>query len=82
MDSEKKIKVLEENSGLHFLIKLSEKESLADFKERMEKEKVRIVPLSAYYDNPPADAERVFVVNYAGIPEEKITEAVRKLLGS
>ncbi len=79
--AKKMFTVLGENSGLHFLIKLSESESLSEFKKRMEKEKIRILPLSAYYEKAPLDAERIFVVNYAGLPDEKITLAVEKLAG-
>lgn len=79
-DSEKKIQVLEEDSGLHFLIKLSEKINLSDFNEKMKKERIRIQPLSIYYENPPLDSERIFIVNYSGIPEEKIEFMVRKII--
>ena len=80
-DAQKRFQILEEDSGLHFLLKLSETEPLGAFLARMERERIRILPLSAYYENPPPDSERVFVVNYAGIPEENIEEAVRKLVG-
>ncbi|MBQ3671489.1 MAG: PLP-dependent aminotransferase family protein [Treponema sp.] len=80
-DKQKKFQVLEENSGLHFLMRLSESEDVGAFRRRMDKEKIRILPLSMYYENPPPDSERVFVMNYAGIPEEKIEEAIHKLVG-
>lgn len=74
-----KVFVSEENAGLHFLLKL--KTTLADEKiiAYARRKGVKIVTLSAYFENAKESEEHVIVLSYSGIAFEKTKEATEIL---
>lgn len=72
--------IQEEDSGLHFLLTLSESIDPILFKKELENENVNISLLSDfYYSNAPSFAQKTFVINYSGIQNSKIGETVLKM---
>ena len=75
----KKVTILEEDSGLHFLIRIQMEQTDEEFcKACMEKE-IKIVPVSDYYQSKKESVEHVFIINYSSILEENMNEAVDRL---
>ena len=74
-----KIEISEEDSGLHFLMRLHSDICDSNFLERLEKHGIKMLPLSSYYKNPPEEAQHYFVVNYTSVVQEKITEAIERI---
>ncbi|MBQ4641886.1 MAG: PLP-dependent aminotransferase family protein [Oscillospiraceae bacterium] len=68
-----KLTVLEENAGLHFLLRVDmpmEDEELTDWCNR---EGFRVQTLSSYYQSAvPAEARRQLVINYSGLSDEDL----------
>ena len=66
-----RIAVLEENAGLHFLLKVDTGLSDDRLEQRCRDAGVRVRTLGSYYDGPvPQWAERCLVVNYSGLTDE------------
>ena len=74
-----KTEILEEDSGLHFLMRLHSDICNENLLERLENNGIKIMPLSAYYKNPPGEAERYFVINYTSVEQEKIVSAIERI---
>lgn len=74
-----KIRIREENAGLHFLLtvgtELSDNELIQTAKEKG----VRISCLSEYCSNKQNAQPHTLVINYSGIPTDKIQKAVELL---
>ncbi|MBQ0052194.1 MAG: PLP-dependent aminotransferase family protein [Treponema sp.] len=77
-DTSQHFEILEGNSGLHFLLKVQDL-ALESFKNRLNKEGIVIATLSNFYKDFNSEAEKMFVVNYSGIPLENIEQTVKKL---
>lgn len=71
--------IMEEDAGLHFLLKLDTKLSDEDLIEKAKQAGLHIACLSKYYYNPQKNMEHTLVMNYSGLEPEKIPEAVRRL---
>ena len=68
-----RIAVLEENAGLHFLLKVDTGLSDHQLEQRCREAGVRVRTLGSYYDGPvPQWAERCLVVNYSGLTDETL----------
>ena len=68
-----KLTVLEENAGLHFLVKVNTQESDAALVERCRRGDIHVRSLGSYYRGEvPVWAEQCLVVNYSGISEEQL----------
>ena len=68
-----KLTVLEENAGLHFLIRVNAEESDEDLVEHCRRADIRVRTLSSYYQSAvPEWAKRCIVVNYSGLAEEEL----------
>ena len=74
-----KIKIKEENSGLHFLMELQTKMPDDLLEEKAGRMGLRISCLSAYYHQPEQAKQHVLVLNYSGIDREKMAEAIEIL---
>lgn len=72
--------ILEENSGLHFLLRISTEKSDKQLKEDALKNGLYISCLSDYYMNPKNSEEHIIIVNYSSIREENINLIISKLL--
>ncbi|NLK78532.1 MAG: PLP-dependent aminotransferase family protein [Clostridiales bacterium] len=71
--------IMEEDAGLHFLLKLDTKLSDEDLIEKAKQAGLHIACLSKYYYNPQKNMEHTLVMNYSGLEPEKIPEAVHRL---
>lgn len=71
--------ISEEDSGLHFLMKL--KTDLPDdvFCQKAEQKGIKISSLSQYYIQPPETVKHIFIVNYSSLSEDVMEEAIMKI---
>lgn len=74
-----KIKIKEENSGLHFLMELQTEMPDDLLEEKAGRMGLRISCLSVYYHQPEQAKQHVLVLNYSGIDREKMAEAIEIL---
>ena len=72
--------ISEEDSGLHFLLKLTTKYSDEELMKKGRKTGLRISFLSQYYYIPSSQCDHTLVVNYSGMDEKEIEEYVKGLL--
>ena len=77
-----KIRIREENSGLHFLLEIDTNYSDDRLRNNAEARDVHISFLSQYYRNTENARYHTLVINYSGIMPEHIEEAVRRLIES
>lgn len=68
------VKIFEENAGLHFTALILEKAD--NIIEKGSKCGVKITPLEAYYTDKSQCQKGLYLVNYAGAIEEKLSELV------
>lgn len=73
--------IMEEDAGLHFLLKLDTALSDKALKEKARLEGLRIACLSDYYYQPQDGLEHILVMNYSGLDASRIPEAVARLCG-
>jgi GntR family transcriptional regulator/MocR family aminotransferase len=74
------LSIREEDAGLHFLLKVDTPQSDEALTERLAAAGIRIRCLSSYYHREvPAEDLHYLVVNYAGIREELLEEALNRL---
>lgn len=71
--------IMEEDAGLHFLLKLDTSLSDEVLIEKAKQAGLHIACLSKYYDKPEKKAAHTLVMNYSGLEPEKIPEAVKRL---
>ena len=77
-----KIRIREENSGLHFLLEIDTNYSDERLQNNAEARDIHISFLSQYYRNTENARYHTLVINYSGIMPEHIEEAVRRLIES
>lgn len=75
-----RIQIREEDAGLHFLMLVKTSMSDEEVMERAKEKGIGLSSLSRYYYNQNRSAEHVFVINYSGIEEERMMEAVDRLV--
>lgn len=75
----RKVSILEEDAGLHFLLQIHTSLSDETVKKRLKERGISIRCLSdySYYENP--FYAHMFVVNYSGLEEEKLPEAMERI---
>jgi GntR family transcriptional regulator/MocR family aminotransferase len=75
--------ILEENAGLHFLVKADTELSDRALTDRLAKAGIRIHTLSSYYHGPAAEENaHCLIVNYSGLTDEQLVqleETLKKL---
>lgn len=69
----------QEDSGLHFLLRVSNGTPPREILRRALESGVRITCLSDYFHREQREPEAVFVISYSAIPDERIPEAVARL---
>jgi len=74
-----KLTILEQDAGLHFLLKVDTELTDSELTARLLASGVRIKPLSHYYHQSPVRSEHTFVVNYAGLNEEALQSWLSRL---
>ena len=75
----KSCRIMEENAGLHFLLKTDTSLSDRELKERALGRGIRISCLSDYYHVPDRAPGGILLINYSGIRPEECADAVRAL---
>ena len=74
------VTIKEEDSGLHFLLKLKMELSDKEFMQRALQKGVKLNSLSAYYHDSPDDfAAHTFIINYSYLNTEHLAEAINVL---
>ncbi|NLM14116.1 MAG: PLP-dependent aminotransferase family protein [Epulopiscium sp.] len=71
----KKCEVIENDSGLHFLIKLHTHLSDQEIANRLKKKGIQMKALSEYYLEPAKSKPHYFIINYSNIDVDKVAEA-------
>ena len=71
--------IMEQDAGLHFLMRLDTRLSDAELRERAAQQGLRLALLSDYYHCPEQAPPHVLVVNYSGIDLEKLPEGLNRL---
>ena len=78
-----KCEIIENDSGLHFLVKLKTDFPDSKIENELEKRKIRIRALSDYYFEKNEEREHFFIINYSNIEAEEIgpfLETIEKVL--
>jgi len=78
-DSQKKITILEEHAGLHFLMKVQSDKTGKELQKVLLEKGIKVALLWDYDLTPGKDSsekDATFVINYSGIEKEKIPEIV------
>lgn len=71
--------ILEEDAGLHFLLKIDTSLSDEEICGSLEKEGVRISGVAQYYAEGGAGEEHVFVMNYSSLQEENMGKVMERM---
>ncbi len=75
-----KITILEQDAGLHFLLRVDTRRSDAELVSLCARAGIHIKALSEYYQHTPPDwAAHCLVVNYTGLQEENLQGAISQL---
>jgi GntR family transcriptional regulator/MocR family aminotransferase len=74
-----RVTILEENAGLHFLMRLDTETDDKEIIRRAARVGIRLSFLSEYTHEPTASDAHVLVINYSGIDTEKLPEGIRRL---
>lgn len=78
-DSQKKITILEEHAGLHFLMKVQSDKTGKELQKVLLEKGIKVALLWDYdltMENAASEKDATFVINYSGIEKEKIPEIV------
>lgn len=75
-----RITIREEDAGLHFLLSVNTELTDEKVEEKAREKGIGISSLSRYYYESASAAEHVFVINYSGIEEDRMEEAVSRLV--
>ena len=71
-----RIEVQEQDSGLHFLLKLDTRRSDPEFRELLASHGVNLLPISAYYQDPDSAPEHTFIFNYSSLDSPVLEQAL------
>ena len=71
-----RIEVQEQDSGLHFLLKLDTRRSDPEFRELLASRGVNLLPISAYYQDPDSAPEHTFIFNYSSLDSSVLEQAL------
>ena len=75
----KRVSILEQGAGLHFLLKLHSPQKDEAIRKKAEALGVRLSFLSEYTSDPRPEYAHTLVINYAGLDETRLDEAVSLL---
>ncbi|MBR4863709.1 MAG: PLP-dependent aminotransferase family protein [Oscillospiraceae bacterium] len=74
-----KMEILEENAGLHFLLKISTQLTDAALTQRFLEAGIRVRSLGSYYHDPaPREDTHILVINYSALTDQE-TERLEKI---
>ena len=75
----KKLTILEQDAGLHFLLKVDTPLSDSELTGRLLQRGMKIRALSHYYHGPTSETEHILVVNYANLNEDAFAAWLQSL---
>ena len=75
-----RLTILEQDAGLHFLLKVDTQLSDQALTEKLEKSGIRVRTLSSYYHDRAED-QHCLVVNYSGLKEQQLEKALESAEG-
>ena len=76
---EEKILIMEEDAGLHFLLKVETELSDKELIRRAAEKGIHVSCLSQYYYDQAKAIDHTLIINYSGVKADKISEAVDRL---
>ena len=76
------ITILEEDAGLHFLLKVNTGMGDNELIAAAGAQGIHISCLNQFYALPPQEDSNTIIINYSGIRTTNITEAITRLLGA
>ncbi|WP_025021227.1 PLP-dependent aminotransferase family protein [Ligilactobacillus equi] len=71
--------ILENDAGLHFVLKLKTKLSDQEITQRMAQAGIHLTSMAAYYLTPEHVSQHLFIINYSNINTDKLHDACQKL---
>lgn len=71
--------IMEEDAGLHFLLKIDTALTDTEIKIRAKKKGILVSCLSDYYHTPEDAQQHILIINYSGLDETAVTSAVEAL---
>ena len=74
-----RVEIMEQDAGLHFLMRLDTRLPDAALRSRAAEQGVRLALLSDYYSARSSAPQHIVVVNYSGIDLERLPEGLRRL---
>jgi GntR family transcriptional regulator/MocR family aminotransferase len=74
-----RVKISEEHAGLHFLMEIESSRTEAEILAAAEEADLRISFVSQYYYDFHGQSPHVLVMNYSGLDQSRIPEAVARL---
>lgn len=74
-----RVEIMEQDAGLHFLVRLDTRLPDAALRSRAAEHGVRLALLSDYYSARSSAPQHIVVVNYSGIDLERLPEGLRRL---
>ena len=75
--TEKQCRILENDSGLHFILELNTKLSDSKVKELLLKEKIKISSVTDHYMTEQPDNKHQFILNYSNMNIQKLKSALK-----
>ncbi len=76
-----RLTIQEQDAGLHFLLQVDTDLSDGELTARLENAGIRVKALSSYFHQDPAAHQHRLVVNYSGLKEEALEQALKLLPG-
>ena len=73
-----RVEIMEQDAGLHFLVRLDTRLPDAALRSRAAEQGVRLALLSDYYSARSSAPQHIVVVNYSGIDLERLPEGLRR----
>ena len=70
------ITIKETESGLHFILQINKNIDDVTFIKKLEKKSIRLKPISDYCYRNKDRFEHQFIINYSGVEQEKLREAI------
>lgn len=74
-----RVRITEEDAGLHFLMKIDTKLTEQEFRREALSRGIRLAPLSDYYDEPSRAPANTYIINYSDIDQEQLNKAINAL---
>ena len=77
--SENQCKIIENNSGLHFILEFNTKLSDQEFKERLKENKILISSITDFEMSEERQDKHQFILNYSSIDINKLDKIMKKI---